>query len=65
MNDAIAQVQIQLVQNMKCILCHPMAQASNNNNSTMQFNKGIISYNLAHNIKSMKQHVINEHGAIL
>ncbi len=31
----------------------------------MQSNKGIISYNLAHGIKSIKQHVVNEHGATL
>jgi hypothetical protein len=42
-----------------------MAQTSSNNNSTMQSNKGIISYNLAHGIRGMKQHVINEHGATL
>ncbi len=48
---------------MRCILCHPMAQASNNNNNMMQSKKGIIYYNLAHGTKSMKQHVINEHGA--
>jgi len=42
-----------------------VAQASSNSNSMMQSKKGIISYNLAHGIKSMKQHVINEHGTTL
>lgn len=65
LNNLTTQVQIQLVQNMKCILCHPIVQASNNSNSMMQSKKGIISYNLTHDIKSMKQHVINEHDTTL
>jgi hypothetical protein len=35
-NNPTTQVQIQFIQNMRCMLCHIMAQASNINNNRMK-----------------------------
>ncbi len=45
-------------------MCHPIGQTSNTNSMTW-FKKCFISYNPSHNITSMKEHFVDEHGVVL
>jgi hypothetical protein len=44
-------------------MCHPIGQTPNTNMTL--FNKCIIFYNPSHNITSMKEHIVDEHGVVL
>jgi len=57
-NDLNVQVNIQIIQNMKCIFYH-FNQTSFGNNQTLS-KKTIVSYNPLHGIISMKKHIENE-----
>ena len=56
-------VDVSVAQKLRCWVCHPTeAESSNSSGRGTRSRKGIMQYNPAHGITSMKTHVENEHG---
>ena len=56
-------VDVSVAQKLRCWVCHPTeAESSNSSRRGTRGRKGILQYNPAHGITSMKTHVENEHG---
>ena len=56
-------VDVRKTQKLRCWVCHPTeAESSNSSGRGTRSRKGILQYNPAHGITSMKTHVENEHA---
>ena len=56
-------VDVTETQKLRCWVCHPTeAESSNSSGRGTRSRKGILQYNPAHGITSMKTHVENEHA---
>jgi hypothetical protein len=56
-------VDVRETQKSRCWVCHPtVAESSNSSGRGTRSRKGILQYNPAHGITSMKTHVENEHA---
>jgi len=55
---------VQAHQVMKCVVCHPSNPTSSNISRT-SLGRGFFFFTFAHDIIDMKNHVVNEHVAIL
>ena len=56
-------VDVRETQKLRCWVCHPTeAELSNSSERGTRSRKGILQYNPAHGITSMKTHVENEHA---
>ena len=56
-------VDVRETQRLRCWVCHPTeAESSNSSGRGTRSRKGILQYNPAHGITSMKTHVENEHA---
>ena len=56
-------INVRETQKLRCWVCHPTeAESSNSSGRGTRSKKGILHYNPAHGITSMKTHVENEHA---
>ena len=56
-------VDVRETHKLRCWVCHPAeAESSNSSGRGTRSRKGILQYNPAHGITSMKTHVENEHA---
>jgi len=60
-NDNNAQIKMQVVQLMKCMICYSFENFAGFYSSTKSL-KGFITYNFEHGIMAMNKHATNEHG---
>ncbi len=63
MKDLRIKVDLQIIQGMKCIICHQDGKAESCESSKNKRNKkGFITYNPKHGINNMMKHMENEHA---
>ncbi len=61
LNDNSAEIDMQGVQFIRCVMCHFIEKNSSLQSST-KFRKGFVTYSPKHGITSMEKHVANEHS---